>query len=96
MAGRTPWSKVREKMPPEQRERITERVKEIKIGMLVAELRESYGMTQQQIADKLGITQPGVSQMKAGDEIQRTTLCKLVRALGAHDPYQAWGWHVFR
>jgi predicted XRE-type DNA-binding protein len=82
MAGHTPWSKIRDKMPPEQRERVAERVKDIKIGMLIAELREEHGMTQQQVADMLGISQPGVSQMEAGEEIQLNTLRKLIGTMG--------------
>jgi predicted XRE-type DNA-binding protein len=82
MAGHTPWSKIRDKMPPEQRERVAERVKDIKIGMLIAELREEHGMTQQEVADKLGISQPGVSQMEAGEEIQLNTLRKLIGTMG--------------
>ncbi len=30
----------------------------LRIGMVIADLREATGMTQQDIADKLGITQP--------------------------------------
>ena len=82
MAGHTPWSKIRDKMPSEQRERVAERVTDIKIGMLIAELREEHGMTQQEVANKLGISQPGVSQMEAGEEIQLSTLRKLVGTMG--------------
>jgi DNA-binding XRE family transcriptional regulator len=82
MAGHTPWSKIRDKLPPEQRERVAERVKDIKIGMLIAELREEHGMTQQEVANKLGISQPGVSQMEAGEEIQLSTLRELVGTMG--------------
>lgn len=82
MAGHTRWSKVRDKLPPEQRGRIAERVKDMKIGMLIAELREEHGMTQQEVADQLGISQPGVSQMEAGEEIQLNTLRKLIRTMG--------------
>ncbi len=82
MAGHTRWSKIREKMTPEQRGRIAERVKDLKIGMLIAELREENGMTQQQVADRLGISQPGVSQMEAGEEIQLSTLRKFIGTMG--------------
>ena len=82
MAGHTSWSKIRDKMPSEQRQRVAERVKDIKIGMLIAELREEHGMTQQEVANKLGISQPGVSQMEAGEEIQLSTLRKLIGTMG--------------
>ncbi len=82
MAGHYPWKNLRDKMTPEQRARSDARLKEMKIGMLIAELREQSGMTQQEIADKLGITQPSISQMEAGQEIQLTTLRKLIGALG--------------
>lgn len=82
MAGHHPWSKLRDKMTPQQRAHSEARLKEMKIGLLIAELREQSGMTQQEIADKLGITQPSISQMEAGQEIQLTTLRKLIGALG--------------
>ena len=82
MAGHTPWANLRDKMTPEQRLRVAERVTDMKIGMLIAELREEQGMTQQEVADKLGISQPGISQMEAGEEIQLNTLRKLIGAMG--------------
>lgn len=82
MAGHQPWQNLVDKMSPERRARSDARLKEMKIGMLIAELREQSGMTQQEIADKLGITQPSISQMEAGQEIQLTTLRKLIGALG--------------
>ena len=82
MAGHYPWQNLVDKMTPEQRRRIKQKTEAMKIGMLIADLREQNGMTQQEIADKLGITQPSVSKMEAGEEMQLTTLRKLVGAMG--------------
>ncbi len=82
MAGHHPWQNLVDKMTPEQRGRVKQKTEAMRIGLLIADLREETGMTQQEIADKLGITQPSVSKMEAGEEMQLSTLRKLVGAMG--------------
>lgn len=82
MAGHHPWRNLTDKLTPEQRRRVEQKSQAMRIGMLIAELREERGMTQQQIADQLGVTQPCISQIEAGQEIQLTTLRKIITALG--------------
>jgi transcriptional regulator with XRE-family HTH domain len=50
--------------------------------LLLSELREQSGMTQRQLAAALGIKQPTVAQWERQDDIQVSTLRRLVEALG--------------
>lgn len=52
--------------------------------MTLRELRESLGMTQQQVADGMGMTQAWVSkiEMRRLSQIQVNTLNKYITALG--------------
>jgi transcriptional regulator with XRE-family HTH domain len=50
--------------------------------MLLAEIRKSMGLTQEDLAAALGITQPSLSKLENQDDMQITTLRRLVQALG--------------
>ena len=50
---------------------------------LVRAWREYLGLTQKDVADKMGITQAALSQMESGEKkLRKVTLEKLARALG--------------
>jgi DNA-binding XRE family transcriptional regulator len=82
MAGHKPFSTLLDKMSPERRDRSDARVKEIQQEMLLAELRKHSGMTQQDLADRLGISQPSLSKMESQEDMQISTLNRLVGSLG--------------
>jgi len=82
MAGHRPWSELRGKMTPEQRARSDERYQEMKLGMLIAEMRKHSGMTQTELADRLGIGQSTISQIESADDMHLATLKKIVGELG--------------
>ena len=82
MAGHTPWSDIRMKMTPEQIARSDAKTELLRIGMLINKLRTDRGMTQQDLADKLGVTQQAVSKIEWGEEIQLSTVQKVLAILG--------------
>jgi transcriptional regulator with XRE-family HTH domain len=82
MAGRNKFAKLIEKMPPDRRARSDARMKELRAEMLLSELRKFSGMTQQEVADILGISQPSLSKMESQDDMQIGTLSRLVDSLG--------------
>lgn len=82
MAGHTPWSEIKKKMTPEQLTRSEELYKQKKIGLLVAEMRKHSGLTQLELADRLGIGQSTISQMEGADDMHLTTLKNIVSELG--------------
>jgi DNA-binding XRE family transcriptional regulator len=82
MAGHRKFSALRAKMTAEQRTRSAKRVKEMQAEMLLAELRKHAGQTQQQLAELLGVSQPCLSKMESQDDMQISTLSRLVESLG--------------
>ena len=51
-------------------------------SMLVAEVRKQLGFTQVDVAKAMGVSQSALSQLEAQDDMQLSTLRRLIRALG--------------
>jgi transcriptional regulator with XRE-family HTH domain len=58
------------------------KAKEMMAEMLLAEIRQSAGLTQEKLAEILGIKQPSLSRLESQNDMQISTLQRLVRALG--------------
>lgn len=82
MAGHKNFSELRDKMTPAQRARSDARLKEMQAEMLLSELRKHSGLTQQEVAESLGISQPGLSKMEGQSDMQIGTLSRLIGSLG--------------
>jgi DNA-binding XRE family transcriptional regulator len=82
MAGHRGINALREKMGPARVAKAKARAREIEARMLLAELRKLEGVTQVELAEKLGIKQPAVSQLEQQDDMQISTLQRIVKALG--------------
>lgn len=76
------FHELQQKMPPESLARAKARAKEIMAEMLLAEIRKSVGLTQEDLAAQLGIKQPTLSKLEAQDDMQVSTLSRLIQALG--------------
>ena len=76
------FKELESRMRPESRARAKTRAKEMMAEMLLAEIRQAAGMTQEEVAASLGIKQPTLSRMESQDDMQVGTLQRLVRALG--------------
>jgi DNA-binding XRE family transcriptional regulator len=82
MAGHRSINVLREKMGPKRVARAKARATKIEARMLLTELRKLEGITQVELAKKLGIKQPAVSQLEQQDDMQVSTLQRIVKALG--------------
>lgn len=76
------FKQLEAKMAPESLARAKSRAKDMLAEMLLAELRQAVGLTQQELADRLGIKQPTLSGLESQTDIQLSTLRRLVEALG--------------
>ncbi|HMO25238.1 MAG TPA: helix-turn-helix transcriptional regulator [Tepidisphaeraceae bacterium] len=76
------YSELRQKMTPASRAAAKEKTRELLNDMLLGELRRLSGKTQSELAEALGIRQPTLSRLEAQDDMQISTLQRIVRALG--------------
>ena len=80
--GHHPFQKLRDEMTPEQLAQADAQSREMMTEMLLADVRKMMGLTQEEVAGRLGITQPSLSKLENQDDMQITTLRRLVEALG--------------
>ena len=64
------------------RERASRRAQELLQELLLSEIREMTGKSQQQVAKAIGIKQPSLSKLERQSDMQVSTLRKIVKALG--------------
>jgi transcriptional regulator with XRE-family HTH domain len=76
------YQTLRNRMSPEQKSRAEVQAKEMMAEMLLAEIRKSVGLTQEDLAKELGITQPSLSKLENQGDMQVSTLRRLIEALG--------------
>ena len=69
-------------MRPESLARAKARAKEMMAEMLLAEIRRAVGLTQEEVAASLGIKQPSLSRLESQEDMQISTLRRLIAALG--------------
>ena len=77
-----PFRELLDKMPPERRERVEDRVQGILVEMALQELRQSRQLTQCQLADSLKVNQAAISKMEGQSDMCLSTLRRLVGAMG--------------
>jgi predicted transcriptional regulator len=77
-----PFQNLRAKMTPQQLAQADMEAKEAMAEMLLAEIRKSVGLTQEDLAATMGITQPSLSKLENQDDMQLSTLRRLIEALG--------------
>jgi len=82
MPGHQPWSTLIEKMSPDRRAAYEEAAKQQRIGRLVAQIRKHSGLTQEELSQRLGITQPRLSSVEGADDMYVDTLKKIIAELG--------------
>jgi len=82
MAGRHNFNDLRKRMSPRRRARNERAVKTQLRRMLLSELRRVAGITQVNLAKSIGIKQPTLSQLESRDDMQISTLRRIVKALG--------------
>ena len=76
------YKKLRERMSAEQLAQAEIRTQEIIAEMLLAEIRKQVGLTQDDLAEAMGIKQPSLSKLESQDDMQISTLRRLIAALG--------------
>jgi transcriptional regulator with XRE-family HTH domain len=75
------FKELRDKMSPERQSRSAVMARAMMADLLLAEIRKQAGLTQVELAQRLGITQPSLSQLEGQDDMQISTLRRIVEAL---------------
>ncbi|MCD6395342.1 MAG: helix-turn-helix transcriptional regulator [Planctomycetes bacterium] len=76
------FEKLKKEMKPESVRIAKAKAKEMIAEMLLVEIRKEVGLTQEDLAKTLGIKQPSLSKLESQDDIQISTLRRLIKALG--------------
>ncbi len=79
---RRKFSELKARMGPGHRRRAAARTKEMIAELLLAELRGLVGLTQEEVARRIGIKQPSLSKLESQADMHISTLQRLVEALG--------------
>lgn len=69
-------------MNPKRVDRAKARAKDIMAEMLLAEIRKEVGLTQEDLAKTIGVKQSSLSKLESQDDMQISTLQRLITALG--------------
>jgi len=82
MTGRSKFANLKQQLGPERVQKAALKTKSMMADMLLPEIRKHSGMTQSEVADILGISQPALSKIEHQEDIQIGTLSKLIEAMG--------------
>jgi DNA-binding transcriptional regulator YiaG len=75
------WSEIKERIKPETRARIETEARRLSDDLHLSQLRKARGLTQEAMADLLGVTQAEVSKMERRTELYVGTLRKFIEAM---------------
>ena len=78
----TNFRTIREKMDPERQERIRKRTEELLAELPLQELRQARALSQQELAEVLGLNQATVSKLERRTDMYLSSLRRFVEAMG--------------
>ena len=76
------FKELEAKISPARRAKIQRAAHDLLSEMLLSEIRRHAGVTQQKLAKSLGVRQPTLSRLESQDDMQISTLQRIVKALG--------------
>jgi DNA-binding XRE family transcriptional regulator len=82
MAGHRSFNELRKGMSAKRRARNEQAVRQELQCMLLSELRRLAGKTQVDLAKSMRVKQPTLSRLESQDDMQISTLQRIVEALG--------------
>ena len=78
----TKFRTLREKMSQERQERIRKRTEELLAQLPLQELRQARALSQQELAEVLGLNQATVSKLERRTDMYLSSLRRFVEAMG--------------
>lgn len=79
------WETIRRaKVPPDQEAAVAAGVRALRDALALKEIRQERGITQVELAARLGKSQGNVSELERRDDVYLSSLREYVEALGGH------------
>lgn len=78
----TKFKKIRESMAPERQERIRKRTEELLDELPLQELRQARALSQEELAEVLGLNQATISKLERRTDMYLSSLRRFVEAMG--------------
>jgi transcriptional regulator with XRE-family HTH domain len=78
----TKFKKLRESMAPERQERIRKRTQELLDELPLQELRQARALSQEELAEVLGLNQATISKLERRTDMYLSSLRRFVEAMG--------------
>jgi transcriptional regulator with XRE-family HTH domain len=78
----TRFREIREKMAPERKERIRKRTRELLAELPLQELRQARSLSQEELAEVLGLNQATISKLERRTDMYLSSLRRFVEAMG--------------
>ncbi|RKX85665.1 MAG: transcriptional regulator [Spirochaetes bacterium] len=76
------FEKLKKEMKLENIQKAKIKTNEMMAEMLLTEIRKEAGFTQKNLAETMGVKQPSLSKLESQNDMQISTLQRLVKALG--------------
>jgi transcriptional regulator with XRE-family HTH domain len=78
----TKFREIRDKMAPERQERIRKRTQELLSELPLQELRQARALSQEELAEVLGLNQATISKLERRTDMYLSSLRRFVEAMG--------------
>ena len=82
MSGHRNFNELRAKMSPERRARNEAEAENMQKVYLLSQIRQQVGLTQAEVANRLGVSQPTYAECERASNMRLGTLEKIIAALG--------------
>lgn len=82
MSGRHPFQELTKDLAPDRRRRIDAIKRDLLARMPLHELRRARALTQQELAERLKVSQPAVAKMEQRADVYVSSLRSYVEAVG--------------
>jgi DNA-binding XRE family transcriptional regulator len=81
MSGHRPFAEIRNNSP-EFRAEVETETRALRVALELVRLREEMGLTQQQLAERMSVSQEAVSQLENARDLRVSSISRYVTALG--------------
>ena len=78
----TKFRSIRERMDPDRQERIRQRTEELLAELPLQELRQARALSQQELAEVLGLNRATVSKLERRTDMYLSSLRRFIEAMG--------------